>query len=74
MCMKNALLIAGHIVILGVLVWAFYSIIKKIVIAIKEKAWQALFFQLLILLICVAICVFLVKPASIVEKLLALLA
>ena len=70
--MKNVLLLLGLIVVLGVLVISFVSIIKRVILSVKEKNYQALTINLVILLIAIAICVFMVKPVSMTEKVLAL--
>lgn len=70
--MKNILILLGLIFVLGVLIVAFVSIAKSIICSVKEKNYQALTINLVILLIAIAICVFLVKPISMTEKVLAL--
>ena len=70
--MKNVLLLLGLIVVLGVLVISFVSIIKRVILSVKEKNYQALTINLVILLIAIAIWVFLVKPVSMTEKVIAL--
>ena len=70
--MKNILILLGLILLLGVLIFSFVSIIKRIIRSIKEKNYQAMAFELLILLIAVALCVFLIKPVSMTEKVIDL--
>ena len=70
--MKNILILLGLILLLGVLIFSFVSIIKRIIRSIKEKNYQAMVFDLLILLIAVALCVFLIKPVSMTEKVIDL--
>ncbi len=70
--MKNILILLGLILLLGVLIFSFVSIIKRIIRSIKEKNYQAMAFDLLILLIAVALCVFLIKPVSMTEKVIDL--
>ena len=70
--MKNILILLGLILLLGVLIFSFVSIIKRIIRSIKEKSYQAMAFDLLILLIAVALCVFLIKPVSMTEKVIGL--
>ena len=70
--MKNILILLGLILLLGVLIFSFVSIIKRIIRSIKEKNYQAMAFDLLILLIAIALCVFLIKPVSMTEKVLGL--
>jgi len=70
--MKNILILLGLILLLGVLIFSFVSIIKRIIRSIKEKNYQAMAFDLLILLIAVALCVFLIKPVSMTEKVIGL--
>ena len=70
--MKNILILLGLILLLGVLIFSFVSIIKRIIRSIKEKNYQAMAFDLLILLIAIALCVFLIKPVSMTEKVIGL--
>ena len=70
--MKNILILLGLILLLGVLFFSFVSIIKRIIRSIKEKNYQAMAFDLLILLIAIALCVFLIKPVSMTEKVIGL--
>jgi hypothetical protein len=70
--MKNILILLGLILLLGVLIFSFVSIIKRIIRSIKVKNYQAMAFDLLILLIAVALCVFLIKPVSMTEKVIGL--
>ena len=70
--MKNILILLGLILLLGVLIFSFVSIIKRIIRSIKEKSYQAMAFDLLILLIAIALCVFLIKPVSMTEKVIGL--
>ena len=59
--MKNVLLLLGLIVVLGVLVISFVSIIKRVILSVKEKNYQALTINLVILLIAIAIVIALFK-------------
>ncbi|MBR6182985.1 MAG: hypothetical protein IKQ76_00275 [Bacteroidales bacterium] len=70
--MKEELLFLGIVFILSLIFYAFYSVIKRIVTAIKEKKYEWASVEFLILLAIIALCVFVVKPFQLAESLVAL--
>lgn len=60
----KAISIIGSLLIAGVVIYVFYFIVRQIINAIEEKNYKFLINELLIALVCIVLCVFLVKPLS----------
>ena len=66
--MKEELMFLGVLFSLCLIVYAYYSVIKRFVTAIKERNFQWAIIKFVILLMITAICVFVVKPFYMVEQ------
>lgn len=74
--MKEALLelcFLGGIFSLGLIAHVIYASIKRFAAAAKEKNHQGIIFELVIILIIIAICIFIVKPFHMVGHLVSLI-
>lgn len=63
------LVIAGCIFLLAVLAYSFFQLAKNGVSAIRERNYRWLIQVLAVTVIFIALCLFLIKPDGIVEKL-----
>lgn len=66
--MKEELTFLGVIFSLCLIVYVYYSVIKRFVTAIKEKNYQWAIIELVTFLAVTAICIFAIKPFHMVEQ------
>ena len=65
--MKQYLLIIGYLILIAAFAFVYCKQIINLVKSIKGKNWKWLINTIIIILICTAILVFLIKPSSIIE-------